>query len=402
MPTIPLLKDYHNHPSIYACLQASVNLGDCSDKATATARIMSSCPADRLSIILGWNSGFYEFTKEELAKLPPVFICNISLHSYLVNSKGAEFLTDKFPDVIESINDPEWVERNLYRIKQVIGHFSPLDAGGLKKFFNEYLMERGVYYAEDMLVLFPETISLTEQAGVLERTKLWAPPDVYGRLDKHLQEKVNGLKIFTDGAIGAGSAAVNADYKDGKKGILLYTDEELFNLIKASLRHDKPFSIHAIGDQAIEQTISAIEQVKADTGKAPTVRIEHCQFITRAQAARAKSLGLLLGMQPNFSFDSKMYDGYLPTEFLKGNNPFRMLIDEYGFQPGKDLLLGSDGMPHGAQFALEQSLLPSIPGQRLTLEEFCAGYCMPDQSHGRIELDISNDSKITTKILPAS
>jgi hypothetical protein len=75
------------------------------------------------------------------------------------------------------------------------------------------------------------------------------------------------------------------------------------------------------------------------------------------------------------------------------NNPFRMLIDEAGFVPGKDLLFGSDGMPHGARYALESALFPPFPGQRLSLPEFVAGYCMPDLENGFIDVAIDYENR---------
>jgi len=83
----------------------------------------------------------------------------------------------------------------------------------------------------------------------------------------------------------------------------------------------------------------------------------------------------------------------LTEEYLKRNNPFRMLIDECGFIPGKDLIFGSDGMPHGAQSALENSLFPVYESQKLTLDEFVKGYCVNSYDHGEINFDIE-DKKI--------
>jgi hypothetical protein len=51
-----------------------------------------------------------------------------------------------------------------------------------------------------------------------------------------------------------------------------------------------------------------------------------------------------------------------------------MLIDEVGFEPGDDLVFGSDGMPHGVDEAVRSALEPAHPGQRLSLEEIEAGY----------------------------
>jgi hypothetical protein len=75
-----------------------------------------------------------------------------------------------------------------------------------------------------------------------------------------------------------------------------------------------------------------------------------------------------------------------------------MVIDKAGFVPGEDLILGSDGMPHGAEAALHAALFPPFPQQKLTLEEFIAAYCMPDKSYGEINLEIDEDSvKIINK-----
>ena len=68
-----------------------------------------------------------------------------------------------------------------------------------------------------------------------------------------------------------------------------------------------------------------------------------------------------------------------------------MLIDDAGFVCGEDLIFGSDGMPHGIEFALKQSLFPSLESQRLSLDEFRAGYCQTDEQHGHIDIELDVD-----------
>jgi hypothetical protein len=60
-----------------------------------------------------------------------------------------------------------------------------------------------------------------------------------------------------------------------------------------------------------------------------------------------------------------------------------MLIDRAGFVPGKGLIFGSDGMLHGVEYALQWSLFPLYPGQRLTAEELVAGYGFHAEGKGR-------------------
>jgi len=127
-------------------------------------------------------------------------------------------------------------------------------------------------------------------------------------------------------------------------------------------------------EEKVEQRTAALQET---TRKA---------IVLSEQARRAKKLGLTLCMQPNFSTDSVDYADRLSARYLRANNPFRMLIDRAGFVPGTDLVFGSDGMPHGAQAALGAALFPPVPGQRLSVEEFRAGYCLPDERAGRLEI----------------
>jgi hypothetical protein len=51
-----------------------------------------------------------------------------------------------------------------------------------------------------------------------------------------------------------------------------------------------------------------------------------------------------------------------------------MVIDRAGFEPGVDLLFGTDGMPADVAFALSAGLFPPLPGQRLSIDELAAGF----------------------------
>jgi predicted amidohydrolase YtcJ len=207
--------------------------------------------------------------------------------------------------------------------------------------------------------------------------------------------RVYGIKLFSDGALGARTAKLSQCYLGGEEGFLIYNDEKLRSQLSWAAEAGKAVSIHAIGDLAIEQTVNTVSQLEK---RPPQIRIEHCQFISLPTAIKAKSLGIVLSMQPNFNLESNCYRDRLPEQYLAMNNPFRMLIDEAGFVPGKDLLFGSDGMPHGVQYALESSLFPPIPGQKLALDEFVAGYCMPDLENGFVDVAIDYDERtVTTK-----
>lgn len=383
---IPLLKDHHTHPSLYASLSRSLDLRMVREKIRALELIQSQ--KNPVTVVFGWNNSLYTFKKDELERLQPVLICNVSLHSFLMNSPAKERFAKEYPEIVAHIEDPEWVETNLPEIFKFIVNIQPGSADQVAA-FNDYLNRQGIWYAEEMLLPNAAAIDYHNRLGTIKRTRFWADLKLFQKLESHVQKQVHGIKLFTDGALGPRTAALEAPYPEGGRGILIYTLDELTAIIEKVTDLGKPVAIHAIGDAAADQVITALEQVLRSLGTLPPqVRMEHCQFISAATARRARSLGVVLSMQPNFSYDSVQYRDRLSAAYCARNNPFRMLIDDVGFEPGNDLIFGSDGMPHGIKYALEMALFPPVQDQRLSLDEFIAGYCMESEEYGFIDLQI--------------
>ena len=227
---------------------------------------------------------------------------------------------------------------------------------------------------EDLLLTGEAAWWVMRASRWADRLPWWTVPAIFDTLPGEARAECAGLKVFTDGALGARTAALGEPFLDGGPGLLLYADEALHQELATLHAHGKPLAIHAIGDRAIGQVLTALESLGRQGLRFPSIRLEHVQFITEAQARRARDLGLVLSMQPNFSSDSVDYADRLGPDTLARNNPFRMLIDRVGFRPGRDLIFGSDGMPHGLAYAAQWSLFPPFEGQRLSLEELLAGY----------------------------
>jgi len=383
---IPLLKDHHTHPSLYASLSNSLDLRTIREKAQALELIRAQ--KSPVTVVFGWNNSLYAFTREELESLKPVLICNVSLHSFLMNTPAKERFTGGYPEIAANIEDPDWVETNLPEIFKFIVNIQPGNVDHVAAFY-AYLNRQGIWYAEEMLLPNAATIDSYRQLGYQGRTRFWADLKLFQKLDVDDQKRVDGIKLFTDGALGPCTAAIGEPYPEGCRGILIYTDAELTAILNTVADFGKPVAIHAIGDAAAEQVITALENVLRSRGTLPPqVRMEHCQFIPPDTARRARSLGVVLSMQPNFNYDSVQYRDRLSAAYCVRNNPFRMLIDDIGFEPGKDLIFGSDGMPHGIKYALEMALFPPVEAQRLSLDEFTAGYCMESEEYGYIDLQI--------------
>ena len=372
----PLLHDHHTHPLLYAAFNSGVDLSDATSFEAAADLITSASnrpQAPEVIVAHHWKSNRFPIEQNQLENLPPVAVFNFSLHSVLVNASAKTTLIERFGETVSNLSNQVWYERN---IRHVLNWFAMLGGSpdALAAFFVS-LEELGIGSAEEMLLVGEQEIEWFEEAGLSHRTKFWAAPETFKELSDAAKSKVHGLKLFTDGAIGAWSAAISDCYlgQPENKGMLIYKDKQLQQILIEGSQQKNAIAIHAIGDVAIEQTIDSIEQTNVHS-KFDLIRIEHAQLISEAQAVRAKELGIVLSMQPNFNSDSEVYVDRLPPAMLDANNPFRMLIDTVGFEPGVDLIFGSDGMPHGIEHGLKEVTTPTRESQKLTVEEFTLGY----------------------------
>lgn len=386
---IPLLKDHHTHPWLYSSLSSCPDIRFVEEKKKALEIIANQSVNDEVNVVIGWNDSLYAFSPAELDAFPALVIMNTSLHYFVMNIAAAERLGPGFPELLANRGNREWIERNGAQLFGFIMGIMPCSALRLSSFY-EKLARLGVWYAEEMTMGGAAAIAVFDAADLTSRTLFWADAKSCAGLGEEELARVHGLKLFTDGALGARTARLSQCFLSGEKGVLVYDDRELLDLLSWSAELGKAVAIHAIGDVAVDQAVNAIARLEK---KLPQARLEHCQFISRETAKKAKSLGIVLCMQPNFSFESTCYRDRLPEQFLARNNPFRMLIDDVGYVPGKDLLFGSDGMPHGVQYALESALFPPFAGQVLTLDEFVAGYCMTDLENGFIDVAIDNENR---------
>ncbi len=105
--------------------------------------------------------------------------------------------------------------------------------------------------------------------------------------------KVLGIKIFTDGSLGARTAALTKPYNDDKenKGILLYKKEELVKIIKEINSLKLQLAIHAIGDEAIDVVLNSFKEFRKDIERFRH-RIEHASVIREEQIEEISKLKL--------------------------------------------------------------------------------------------------------------
>jgi hypothetical protein len=180
-----------------------------------------------------------------------------------------------------------------------------------------------------------------------------------------------GIKLFADGSVGAGNAAVSSPYLGGGRGRLNHPLGWLTRQMVAADRAGWQTLTHAIGDRAIGQVLRAYRRAGGDRGLRH--RIEHYEFPLEGHVGETRDLGLAVCMQPNFignwSGRGRLYDTALGAERDAGCNPLRAVLEA-----GIPLGFGSDGMPLGPLYGITSAVRAPHEGQRVSLEEAVRAY----------------------------
>ncbi len=152
--------------------------------------------------------------------------------------------------------------------------------------------------------------------------------------------RVAGVKLYADGALGSRGAWLKAPYADkpDTRGLRFLSDAELAAQAGEAAAAGYQLAIHAIGDAAIAQVISAFEQLTKRYGAARRWRIEHLQIADPTDLKRLKPAGIIASMQPTHqTSDRTMAEARLGQARLKGAYAWRT-IEKYGVP----LAFGSD------------------------------------------------------------
>jgi predicted amidohydrolase YtcJ len=145
--------------------------------------------------------------------------------------------------------------------------------------------------------------------------------------------RYGAMKVFADGSAGGLTAAMSEPYIVGEpdnRGLFCFSDEEMNGLLARYHEQGYQLAIHAIGDAAIEQVLSGIEQ--ASTADRPIEgrrhRIEHCGFLNNDQLARMAAAGIDPVPQPIFIYEfGDLYIHNLGEERAGSSYPMKRWLD---------------------------------------------------------------------------
>ena len=116
--------------------------------------------------------------------------------------------------------------------------------------------------------------------------------------------RIGNIKLLTDGSLGARTGWLRQDYSDdpGNRGVPVYTQPQLDEVVLAAHQAGMQVAFHAIGDGAVEAAVTAVERAqRACPGASLRHRIVHCQFADRAIFQRMAAAGIAADVQPSFT-----------------------------------------------------------------------------------------------------
>ncbi len=152
--------------------------------------------------------------------------------------------------------------------------------------------------------------------------------------------RLNGLKLYLDGALGSRGALLKAPYADapGQSGLALTDGTQLRNLMSRAAMDGFQPAIHAIGDAANREALDAIEELSEDFSGDRRWRIEHAQVVDPADLARFGGHGIVASMQPlHQTSDRAMAEARLGPDRLAGAYAWKSMLES-----GAALAFGSD------------------------------------------------------------
>ncbi|WDD97758.1 amidohydrolase [Thalassomonas actiniarum] len=153
--------------------------------------------------------------------------------------------------------------------------------------------------------------------------------------------KMDSVKVVADGALGSRGAALVEDYSDhaGHKGLLLFSDKKLLEVMKTAMDAGFQVNTHAIGDNANKLVLDNYQQLLNTSDKrALRHRVEHAQVLRLADIPRFKQLGIIASMQATHATsDKNMAQDRLGKDRIAGAYAWQKLL-----QTGATLAAGSD------------------------------------------------------------
>jgi predicted amidohydrolase YtcJ len=355
---LPGLIDTHCHPFEYGWLKRSVDLRGTSNitglRLRLQARIQKVSQGEWVTG-MGWNDEKFPGGKvpnrsdiDDISPRNPVALKRVCGHIALLNTRAIESLG------ISGKKGPEYERDGSGGLTGIIKEWALTEAfsaiprsvqacsADLQAVEVEALHSglTGLHcivspegYAEEL-----EAIHALREAGSLSaRYRVYVPPEALQFVEdkgnrKGLDDdcvRINGVKIYADGSLGARTAALREPYSDdsGNVGLLRHSDEELRAQVEKADLAGFQVIVHAIGDRAVEQAINAISAVSGKKNERRH-RIEHASLLPRDLRSEMSKRSIPATVQPLFIVSDTWAINRLGEERVLDLYPLKSMLME--------------------------------------------------------------------------
>ena len=368
---IPGFFDAHGHVMGMGFGALTLDLSGTRSLAEALAKIAryaADNPNRQWIIGNGWNQeswglGRFPTAAELDAIVPdrPVFLSRVDGHAAWVNGsamKAAGILAGtKSPSggTIEKVGGKPsgiFVDAAMDLFSQAIPAPRPVESDLALGKAQEILLANGVTSIADMGTTMQDWQSfrragdagqlkiriISYAAGIDNMIAIGGPGPSPWLYDDHL--RLAGVKLYIDGALGSRGALLKRPYADrpGESGLAMLTSAQLKNKMSRAAMDGFQTAVHAIGDKANDEILSAIEELRYTYKGDRRWRVEHAQIVDPADIKRFVATGTIASMQPvHQTSDRLMAEARLGPDRLAGAYAWKSLLDS-----GAKLAFGTD------------------------------------------------------------
>ncbi|MFB6189733.1 MAG: amidohydrolase [Halapricum sp.] len=405
---LPGFIDAHTHMDVLGRRQVEVELAAVSGPDAAVEALRDGAGEDGWILGFGYDESTWEesryLTREDLDRVSedrPVAAFREDLHVVSVNGVVLDRYADDVPEGDVRTEDGEPTGVLVEDAVGVITDAIAPDAETTREYLlaaQSVALERGVTGVHDMIrnPHVPGIYRDLALEGILDirvRLNYWSDfldsVEGAGLRTNHGSERVRtgAIKTYTDGSIGGRTAKLSTPYADtDDTGNWVVDPAELRALVERVDSDGLQMATHAIGDAAIESALNAYE----GTGGSRH-RIEHAEVLTDDLIERLGEREVVVSAQPNFhrwARDGGLYDSALGADRRRRTNQFGALREA-----GATLAFGSDCMPLGPLFGVEQVVTAPEPSQRLSVTEALRAY-----THGSAYAGFDDDRLGTVEV----
>lgn len=203
---------------------------------------------------------------------------------------------------------------------------------------------------------------------------------------------IGACKLFSDGSLGAQTAWLAEPYADkpSTRGIRIYDPEHLKTMCADAQAKGFQIAIHAIGDQAVRETVDAIEfALQGESNEQHRHRVEHASVTPPDCLERMAKSKIVATLQPQFVTSDTWTGQRLGPARTPWAYPFRTML-----KAGVPVTLSSD-CPVERLDAF-QAIASSVgrhdwsPDETITAEEAIRAYCVGSAYAGHAEQRIGS------------